>query len=169
VLSGTYGKKIYEDSPRDSFWGLGKDGKGLNHLGIMLEKIRDDQVNFEASIFVLHVGESEKWFRSSAREMQSVINDGQSWMSEREVSLYSVAFGKPGYTGYCDGEDIFGDDEKPKHTIPFEARKAMAEAVKTGNFDHEIGGQYYECRGCGIIHYLMKCSKCGEKMEEIEM
>lgn len=33
--------KLYENSPRDSYWGIGKDKKGENYLGIILELIRE--------------------------------------------------------------------------------------------------------------------------------
>ena len=33
---------IQENSPRDSYWGLGHDGKGLNKLGLILMRIRDE-------------------------------------------------------------------------------------------------------------------------------
>lgn len=33
---------IEEDSKEDNFWGVGKDGHGLNHLGKLWMKIRDE-------------------------------------------------------------------------------------------------------------------------------
>ena len=39
-LLGTENTPIIEESPRDSFWGIGKDKKGLNKLGKIIEKIR---------------------------------------------------------------------------------------------------------------------------------
>ena len=39
-LLATGDKKIVEDSPIDSFWGCGKDGKGQNRLGEMWMEIR---------------------------------------------------------------------------------------------------------------------------------
>lgn len=41
VLLSTIGKNIYENSPYDYFWGLGKDGTGSNNLGYLLVKLRD--------------------------------------------------------------------------------------------------------------------------------
>ena len=41
ILIKTGTKNIYEDSPRDSFWGLGTNGEGLNMLGLLLVKLRD--------------------------------------------------------------------------------------------------------------------------------
>lgn len=40
IESGT--KVIVENSPTDSFWGIGPDGVGENHLGKLWMKIRDD-------------------------------------------------------------------------------------------------------------------------------
>lgn len=42
LLLSTGVKKIHEDSPRDSYWGLGKDSKGDSMLGILLMQIRDE-------------------------------------------------------------------------------------------------------------------------------
>lgn len=42
MLLETQDKIIMEDSPRDSFWGIGKDGKGTNMLGHLLMKVRDE-------------------------------------------------------------------------------------------------------------------------------
>jgi N-glycosidase YbiA len=41
-LEKSDGKKIVENSPWDSFWGVGKDGKGENHLGKIWMKIREE-------------------------------------------------------------------------------------------------------------------------------
>ena len=40
LLISTGDAEIVEDSPRDSFWGIGKDGNGQNMLGKILMKIR---------------------------------------------------------------------------------------------------------------------------------
>lgn len=37
-------RKIIEDSPRDSFWGWGKDRKGRNELGKIWMKLRDEML-----------------------------------------------------------------------------------------------------------------------------
>ena len=42
ALLATGQKRIVEDSPIDSFWGCGKDGKGRNRLGEMWEEIRTE-------------------------------------------------------------------------------------------------------------------------------
>ena len=39
-LLDTGGRSIQEDSPWDSFWGTGKDGKGKNVMGKILSKVR---------------------------------------------------------------------------------------------------------------------------------
>jgi ribA/ribD-fused uncharacterized protein len=39
-LMSTGSCKLIEDSPWDKFWGIGKDGKGKNILGILLEERR---------------------------------------------------------------------------------------------------------------------------------
>ena len=41
VLLSTSGKMLYEDSPYDSFWGIGSDGNGLNWLGKLLVELRN--------------------------------------------------------------------------------------------------------------------------------
>ena len=41
MLLKTGDKHIIEDSPRDSFWGIGKDKKGENNLGKILMEIRE--------------------------------------------------------------------------------------------------------------------------------
>lgn len=41
VLLKTGTKNIYEDSPRDPFWGLGANKEGLNMLGVLLVRLRD--------------------------------------------------------------------------------------------------------------------------------
>jgi ribA/ribD-fused uncharacterized protein len=40
-LLATKGKTLREASPRDSYWGIGKDGKGKNMLGKILVCLRD--------------------------------------------------------------------------------------------------------------------------------
>jgi hypothetical protein len=42
---GTGEEELIEDSPVDSFWGCGADGKGLNHLGKVLMRVRKDLRN----------------------------------------------------------------------------------------------------------------------------
>ena len=42
LLLGTKNKEIREISPRDYYWGTGKDNSGLNNLGKLLMKIRDN-------------------------------------------------------------------------------------------------------------------------------
>lgn len=42
VLLSTGNKYLIENSKRDSFWGIGKDGKGKNMLGELLVKVRED-------------------------------------------------------------------------------------------------------------------------------
>lgn len=40
MLIATNGKAIVENSPVDSFWGCGKDGKGENQMGKILMRVR---------------------------------------------------------------------------------------------------------------------------------
>lgn len=40
LLIDTGDALLVEDSPRDSYWGVGKDGNGLNRLGVILMEIR---------------------------------------------------------------------------------------------------------------------------------
>lgn len=42
LLVGSGDEKIEEDSPHDSYWGTGSDGKGQNKLGEMLMRLRAD-------------------------------------------------------------------------------------------------------------------------------
>ena len=42
LLLETVGKDIIENSPTDSFWGIGEDGKGENHLGKLWMKLRSE-------------------------------------------------------------------------------------------------------------------------------
>lgn len=42
LLLDTGDALIVEDSPRDSFWGIGKNGDGANHLGRLLMEVRDE-------------------------------------------------------------------------------------------------------------------------------
>lgn len=37
-------KNIIENSPVDDFWGIGRDGSGKNMVGVLLMKIRDEEV-----------------------------------------------------------------------------------------------------------------------------
>ena len=48
LLLATGSKDIIENSPRDSFWGCGKDGKGLNHLGKILMRVRSQLLQANA-------------------------------------------------------------------------------------------------------------------------
>lgn len=41
-LLATGDAKIVEDSPKDSFWGRGPNGRGLNHLGKLWMKLREE-------------------------------------------------------------------------------------------------------------------------------
>lgn len=42
ALINSKDKEIVEDSPYDSFWGIGKDGKGQNMLGKLWMEIREE-------------------------------------------------------------------------------------------------------------------------------
>lgn len=42
VLLSTEEQELVENSPIDYYWGCGKDGTGLNKLGKLLVKVRDD-------------------------------------------------------------------------------------------------------------------------------
>lgn len=42
TLLATGVQLIQENSPRDSYWGIGKDETGLNRLGFLLMRVRDD-------------------------------------------------------------------------------------------------------------------------------
>ncbi len=42
VLLSTGDAKLIEDTPRDSYWGCGKTGKGLNMLGQILMSVRKE-------------------------------------------------------------------------------------------------------------------------------
>lgn len=49
ILVSTGTREIQEASPYDSFWGMGRDGKGSNHLGKLLMKLREQlAVGFDA-------------------------------------------------------------------------------------------------------------------------
>ena len=53
-LLQTSGHSIYEDSPYDSYWGIGKDGSGKNNLGKLWMKLRAelaDRMQSETNIF----------------------------------------------------------------------------------------------------------------------
>jgi ribA/ribD-fused uncharacterized protein len=43
-LKETGDREIVENSPSDSFWGWGEDQKGVNHLGKIWMKLRDELV-----------------------------------------------------------------------------------------------------------------------------
>lgn len=54
-LLQTSGHSIYEDSPYDSYWGIGKDGSGENNLGKLWMKLRAelaDRMQIETNIFL---------------------------------------------------------------------------------------------------------------------
>jgi len=42
ILLNTGDEEIIEENPNDNFWGNGKDGKGENHMGKVLMRIRDE-------------------------------------------------------------------------------------------------------------------------------
>jgi predicted NAD-dependent protein-ADP-ribosyltransferase YbiA (DUF1768 family) len=42
LLLGTQQAELVENSPRDSFWGIGKDGQGENRLGKLLMELRSE-------------------------------------------------------------------------------------------------------------------------------
>lgn len=41
VLLSTVGEYLEEASPHDSYWGIGKNGTGANHLGVLLVEVRE--------------------------------------------------------------------------------------------------------------------------------
>ena len=41
-LLATYPRELVEDSPMDSYWGVGKNGDGRNRLGRLLEQLREE-------------------------------------------------------------------------------------------------------------------------------
>lgn len=45
VLLSTGSAKLIEASPYDNYWGCGKDGKGLNKLGTLLEQVRKEIIH----------------------------------------------------------------------------------------------------------------------------
>jgi len=45
ALLNTLPAELIEDSPRNSFWGIGNSGKGENMLGLILMEIREDLAN----------------------------------------------------------------------------------------------------------------------------
>jgi hypothetical protein len=40
LLRSTGAARLEEESPSDAFWGIGADGAGANHLGVLLAEIR---------------------------------------------------------------------------------------------------------------------------------
>jgi hypothetical protein len=42
MLLATGGEDLIESAPTDSYWGVGRDGKGQNKLGKIIERIRDE-------------------------------------------------------------------------------------------------------------------------------
>jgi ribA/ribD-fused uncharacterized protein len=42
LLLGTGKKTLVENSPYDSYWGIGPNGKGKNRLGVLLMRLRDE-------------------------------------------------------------------------------------------------------------------------------
>ncbi|NHZ34232.1 NADAR family protein [Massilia rubra] len=42
LLLGTGKKRLIEDSPYDSYWGIGPNGKGKNRLGELLMQLREE-------------------------------------------------------------------------------------------------------------------------------
>jgi predicted NAD-dependent protein-ADP-ribosyltransferase YbiA (DUF1768 family) len=40
ILCCAGSQKLIEDSPTDSYWGCGRDGSGLNMLGVLLMELR---------------------------------------------------------------------------------------------------------------------------------
>ena len=42
VLLSTKNEELIEDSPVDSYWGCGADGRGKNMLGVILMELRDE-------------------------------------------------------------------------------------------------------------------------------
>jgi len=45
LLLSTENRIIIEDNKRDNFWGIGKNEKGQNNLGVLLMKLRDEFKN----------------------------------------------------------------------------------------------------------------------------
>jgi diaminohydroxyphosphoribosylaminopyrimidine deaminase/5-amino-6-(5-phosphoribosylamino)uracil reductase len=43
ALAATRGRRLAEAAPSDYFWGVGVDGTGANHLGRLLERVRDGE------------------------------------------------------------------------------------------------------------------------------
>jgi ribA/ribD-fused uncharacterized protein len=42
LLLSTGLRTLIENSPHDSYWGCGRDGKGENRLGVILMRVRED-------------------------------------------------------------------------------------------------------------------------------
>ena len=45
LLLGTGKKKLIENSPYDTYWGIGPNGKGKNRLGVLLMQLREELRN----------------------------------------------------------------------------------------------------------------------------
>ncbi len=42
LLVSTQDEELIEDVAGDAFWGVGEDGRGLNKLGLLLVRLRDE-------------------------------------------------------------------------------------------------------------------------------
>ena len=61
-------RTLIEDSPYDSFWGIGRNGQGENHLGKLLMEVRDE-------IRKIRKGDGNFSFPSNPQVHQSVATD----------------------------------------------------------------------------------------------
>ena len=56
LLLSTTGSILSEGSPHDLYWGSGRDGEGLNHLGRLLMRLRAEFLREEHSSIPNYVG-----------------------------------------------------------------------------------------------------------------
>lgn len=94
LLASTGNRKLVEHSPHDGYWGDGKDGKGHNHLGRLLMKVREH-------ISVKH--ESEDDWSCSTSSPEYDIDDRNN---ERVGSTVTTAKEPHSHCSYCSKKQI---------------------------------------------------------------
>ncbi|EGN91903.1 hypothetical protein SERLA73DRAFT_191875 [Serpula lacrymans var. lacrymans S7.3] len=69
-LQSTGDAELFEDSPYDAYWGIGRDGTGENQLGKALERLRTTLREEEAAKGAKGVGEGTKGANEANRAMR---------------------------------------------------------------------------------------------------
>jgi ribA/ribD-fused uncharacterized protein len=86
VLLSTRGRMLYEDSPYDSFWGIGRAKNGQNHLGKRLVQLRDALIGTEILPQAIVTGDTQLALLAALK----IFDSATSFDAQLRTDMYSM-------------------------------------------------------------------------------